>query len=81
MSREKGRSRDIFMGVVGNIYVKLCIYFQGAYYWRNFKIDKSSIPQFILRGSYRLNIMVYQKYSGHNEMLMNTTVYATLKVK
>lgn len=62
----------------GFIFVLL---FQGVYYWRNFKLDKNSIPQFILKGLYRLSVMVYQKSNSRNEMLMNSTLYFIVKFK
>ncbi|XP_061401333.1 uncharacterized protein LOC133337083, partial [Musca vetustissima] len=51
-----------------------CPVLEGLYTWRDFKLDKNSIPQFIARGYYRINVVMYQKRVGRREMLMNSTI-------
>ncbi|XP_005175547.1 uncharacterized protein LOC101898113 [Musca domestica] len=54
---------------------------EGHYTWRNFKIDKNSIPNFVAKGYYRLGVLMYIRRNDQREMLMNSTVDLMVKNK
>ncbi|XP_075162660.1 uncharacterized protein LOC142235294 [Haematobia irritans] len=53
---------------------KSCPIRKGSYGWRNFKVDKSSIPAFVMNGVYRVKVLHYIKNYPENLSLINITL-------
>ncbi|XP_059220971.1 uncharacterized protein LOC106093023 [Stomoxys calcitrans] len=60
---------------------KKCPMKEGTYHWKQFKIDKDTIPHFILKGFYRIGVLGYDKRGRDKEMILNVTLYASIKMK
>ncbi|XP_061391781.1 uncharacterized protein LOC133327235 [Musca vetustissima] len=58
---------------------KECPILVGHYSWRNFKLDKHSIPHFVVKGFYRIGVFLYLKRAEQKEMVINSTVDIVVK--
>ncbi|XP_073841514.1 uncharacterized protein [Musca autumnalis] len=58
-----------------------CPVSEGHYLWRDFKLDKNSLPPFIAKGLYRISVLMYRKLDAKKDMLMNSTIDIIIKSK
>ena len=59
---------------------KQCPFENGDYFWKGLKLERDSLPAFLLSGEYKLNSYIYVKEHGlEKSFVTNTTVFCKIK--